>query len=478
MAGAGIRSIARNTGFTLVARAWHILSRMLYLVVVARSFGPEIYGGLAYAQSLYMMLLFVFVFGFKTLLSQHLGLDKERGAIISREILAIRLLLLGLVFTILILSGWLLHHDPLIQQLIFVMAIALVGRALSWHCMDLFNAYERTDLNLKPDLSLRSAEFITAIVVALLFHDILLVGIVHAISWLVQGVVSFRITRKHFGVHKPLWNWTSFPPIIRTAAPLALAMTIGGTQLQWTIVAVKHLGDTAAVGNTSILINVMVVLSTFAWSLSSASIPVLTRSVHREDGNIKLYILTLLRGFVLGGILLFVCGEAISSWLCEAVFGRQYPVAIEYAHYPLILFPAMSLSTTLSATLLAMSRYWTIALVRLTSAALFLLLLYLLPRQNLVPSVLIALGLSDGLATIWQLLIFQRLKLLSVAKDSGPTLFVSLCVVTAYYKLVETSLTVAIGTALSLLAISLLFLLTKEEKRGIWSMINRLRIRH
>ena len=478
MAGAGVRSIARNAGFTLVVRTWNILSRMLYLVVIARSFGPETYGGLAYAQSLYMMLLFVFVFGFRTLLSQQLGLDKEKGAIISREILAIRLILLSLVFTSLILTGWLLHDDPLIQQLIFVMAVALVGRALSWHCIDLFNAYERADLNLKPDLLLRSAELITAIVIALVFHDILLVGIVHAISWLVQAFVTFRITRKHFGVHKPLWNWTNFPPITKTAAPLALAMVIGGTRFQWPIVAVKQLGDTADVGNASILINAMVVMSTLAWSISSASTPVLTRSFHREDGKVQLYILTLIRGFVFGGLLLFVCGEAISNWLCEAVFGRQYPVAIEYAHYPLILLPAMSISATLSATLLAMSRYWTIALVRLTSAVLFIFLIYLLPRHNLVPAVLIALGLSDGFAVIWQLLIFQRLKLLSFVKDLAPILFVSAFVVTAYYKLVETSLTVAIGTALFLLAISLLFLLTKEERRGIWSLVNRLRIGH
>ena len=475
MVSHGIKSIARNTGFTLIAHAFNIATRAIYLVVVARAFGPSVYGALAYTQSLYGMFLFAFLFGFKPLLSQQIGIDKEKGAVLSREIWAIRMLLLGLLFTIFTLSGYFLHQDPLIKKLSLVMAVALVGRSFSGHCAEVFGAYERSELNLKPELSLRSAELVIAISVTLIYHDILYVGLVHAVSWAIQGIISYSITRKHFNVHKPLWNWNKFLGILRNAAPLAISSLFLGTMLQWPILIVKKVSDTADVGNVSILIQATVMLCTLSWSLASASIPVISRSLHREDGKVRSYVLTVFRSACFVGLTVLVAGQALSGWVLEVLIGDRFPIAVAYASYPLLLAPVLSLATAFGAVLLSMSRYWTMAFQGVASAIIFPLILYIFPGAGPVHAALAALGGTRVLVIIWQLAIFWRLHMLQLRKDIIPIVVICMLVLSAYYGLLDVSLTAAIALSLSILALAVPLTLSQAERRKTVALLTKRR---
>ena len=61
-AHAGIRSIARNAMFLASTQVIKIVTKIVYVVIVARLLGPELYALLAYSHAWYLAFLPIAVF--------------------------------------------------------------------------------------------------------------------------------------------------------------------------------------------------------------------------------------------------------------------------------------------------------------------------------------------------------------------------------------------------------------------------------
>ncbi len=135
----GIKSIIVNAGQLTFARLLTQTVRVVYVIVLARYLGTEVYGLFAYAQSWYMAFLPVTMFGLGAIISREVGRHRERGARTVRKVAFIRVLasIFGAVACALI--GWFVDLDPAARQLILVFALALVGRTLytaSWFIVE------------------------------------------------------------------------------------------------------------------------------------------------------------------------------------------------------------------------------------------------------------------------------------------------------------------------------------------------------
>ena len=84
----GLRSVARNTAFLTVAQAINVGTCPVYVIVVARIPGPEIYALLAYSQSWYMAFLPIAMFGMGRVIIRSIGTDRSAALAEWRQLAA------------------------------------------------------------------------------------------------------------------------------------------------------------------------------------------------------------------------------------------------------------------------------------------------------------------------------------------------------------------------------------------------------
>ena len=189
----GIRSILTNAAQLTLARLLTQTVRIVYVIVLARILGPEVYGLFAYAQSWYMAFLPVTMLGLGAIVSREVGRNRERGARTVRQVAFIRVLASILGAAACALIGWFVDLDPAARQLILVFALALVGRTLAVTAEEIFSAYERSYYILWQEAVFRPLEVVAGLTVLAFGGDIVHIAFIHAVVWWLQAARGWHL---------------------------------------------------------------------------------------------------------------------------------------------------------------------------------------------------------------------------------------------------------------------------------------------
>ena len=88
---AGLRSILRNATLLMSSQAIGVVARFVYVVVVARVLGPELYALLAYSQAWHLAFLPIALFGLGPALAYSVAPDRDNAPAVAATALTIRL---------------------------------------------------------------------------------------------------------------------------------------------------------------------------------------------------------------------------------------------------------------------------------------------------------------------------------------------------------------------------------------------------
>jgi len=375
----GIRSIAGNASNLAAARVFTQAVRGIYVVVLARYLGPEIYGLLAYGQSWYMAFLPLTALGLGSIIIREVGRNRERGSEVVATSLGLRTLLAFGGAIACGIAGLFTETNVATEQLLLVFSIALVGRGIANWSEQVFAAYETSRYTLQQELLFRILEVIFGLVALGLGGGATAIAAVHAFIWWLQAIRGLYLVHHRLTAIRFKLPWQDLARLFIQGLPLCLSALFSGWLLQGPLVLYRHVaGAETDLGQLALAVQALVLLCTVPWSIGMASLPVLSRAVEREDGKDLWFAEGMLRvGFLLGGMVA-LAAMAFGPWLVEGVLGDGYALAGQMLGPALWLLIPLTAGTSLAQVFVARGRYFIPFLHALSGAVVFTLTLPML----------------------------------------------------------------------------------------------------
>jgi O-antigen/teichoic acid export membrane protein len=321
-------SLARNAVYLISARFVPRLLQIIYMIILARYLGPELYGLFAYGQSWYLALLPLTSFGLYLLLSKAIATKQEDAINTLAHTLAFRT---GLAVSTTLLSmaaAQLFEPDPMPRMVVFVFSLALLGRAIVNWTEHAFVAFEAPLYALRCELWFRPLECGVGVLILMAGGKAIAVAVLHALIWFLHAGTALMLVHRRMAPVKFKCDWVTARELFRFGWPLSLNVFCTGFLLQGPLVLHRYFAPTDPdIGQIAMPLQAMAILCIVPAAVSSSSLPVLARSVHSADRRDLVVGETMLRlGYGFGTVVGLI-GLALAPRLVDAFLGARYALA-------------------------------------------------------------------------------------------------------------------------------------------------------
>ncbi|NKB56016.1 MAG: oligosaccharide flippase family protein [Alphaproteobacteria bacterium] len=354
----------------IFSRFIQVGSRFLYLVIVARMLGPELYGQLSYSQSWYLVFFQFCMLGLPSVVARAAGRGgEEADRVISGSN--------GAVFvacTVLaILAGaitWLIESDPAVRLVSTIFSIGVLTRGVAVWIEILLIAYERSRRILLTSLFIRPAEPIFAYILLAYGWGVAGLATVHVSLWalhaLIVGIVYLRVKRRitmHFRLPVVI-------PLLKDGA----ALWIGGGAigyLQVGPVIVHKWMDGSDLGILAILTQVVVVLGVVPLSIMQALLPAMSRQVENPAGDSRNLTSVMMSTFLIGGALCSTVAHVVAYPVLLLILGEVYAQSASVLWVSVFTIGIFGAALTMNQLLTAKGRYYQVGIASVVGCAAF-----------------------------------------------------------------------------------------------------------
>lgn len=321
----GLKSIFRNASYILGGRFLSIISRLIYVVTLARVLGTEGYGLFNYGLSWYLIFVPFAALGQEEILSREIGQNKEAAASMVLSGFLLRLVAAGGFCLVCGGIGYALSNDELSRNLILIFSSTLVARSLSTWTEGVIVAFERGKYALYLESIFRLSEVALGIALICSGYGIIALASLHALTWWVRALSGIIV------VHTKLVKFSNRPHLMAIKLLLSQGAFIGITKItsRWyfagPVVLFRHLSnDLHALGLLAFccqILNYMVIIPNV---VAYTSLPILSRAVFRDDGKEQLFVKCHLLFTLLIAVLAAFLAETLGSVVVPLIMGVQY----------------------------------------------------------------------------------------------------------------------------------------------------------
>ncbi|MDZ7752516.1 MAG: oligosaccharide flippase family protein [Gammaproteobacteria bacterium] len=373
MENAGVRSILRNTAYLMLARGVTITARAVYILVIARLLGPELYGLFNYGLSWYLLFLPLTILGIDFVLLRELGRRDANSLHLLGISLPLRTASTVLVAASCLALGWWLETEPLGRTLLFFFSAALVGRGLAAWSEAIFKGREASGFILAQELVFRLLEVSIGLILLAAGFGVEALAAVHAAAWLLQGATGLYLVRRV--VQQKLraeWDLAPMARLLLAGLPFLAVAALLAWLMQGPLVLYRHInGVGAGLGQLALAVQFFTILGGMASSLGLAAVPVLTRSSERQDGKTSLFVRSVLRaGWLMAGTLV-IGGLTVGPYVINGIFGPEFSRVQALLPWALLLVGFHFWVTSLRSVLIAHGQFLQLAMAMAVGAGIF-----------------------------------------------------------------------------------------------------------
>ena len=372
----GIKSIARNTTSLFGARLVSIGLRTIYVILVARIIGPELYGLLVFGQSWYLAFLPIAVMGLSAIIGREIGRNRANAPDIVARTFAIRVFASMAAAVACATFGWFLFTDSTIRSLIIILAIALAGRSMSLWVNDVYAAFEVTRYTLRQEILFRVIEVSLSIGVLFSGGGILALAVVHGASWWGQAIYSLFFMHRRIVPLRPRLSISGSRPVLYAALPLLISGLAHSWQVQGPIVlfqATVSINDLT--GQLALAMQILFIAMALPEALSITALPILSRSAQRGDGKDVIFLSGLSRTAFFLGTTVSLIAMALGPWLVPLLFGVKFSLAGDLLGLVLWLLVPYSLQLMLGSVFISRGHYYAASICQVLGAVVLTLAL-------------------------------------------------------------------------------------------------------
>jgi len=325
LSGVGVASIARNAVYLVGSQLLEKPVRLIYAIALAHYLGPELFGLINYGISWYLSFLSLTGLGIAVVLSREIGRERNAGARIVSLTLTLRCSTAVIAAAACAIFGWFFESKPEVRIVLIVFSIALVGRSLAIWTGAVFNAYELNRVTFRIQTIFRTFEVFVGTAVLIAGGGATAVAVLHAISWWLQALVGLELTRRRLVAIRLNWSWHGLKYIVLQGIPLGLGFVMVNWLQSGPLVLLRHFGSSEnSLGQLALAMQSLAIIGSAFIAVGMASLPVLSRSVARQDGKEFLYAEIMIRAGLIFGSATGLAGLGAGPWLVDLIFGSRY----------------------------------------------------------------------------------------------------------------------------------------------------------
>ena len=407
LSGIGVASIVKNAGYLLSARGLNIVVRFVYALALANYLGPELYGFLNYGMSWYLAFLSFTGLGTAAILIREIGKDRKSAPLIVSLTLTLRssaVVIAGLACGIL---GWLFESKPEVRLLLIIFSIALIGRSLAMWAESVYTGYEVNKYTFRLQAIFRTLEVFVGIALLLVGGGAIAVATAHAISWWFQALSGLILAQRYLVAIRLNWAWHDLKDILVRGLPIGLGFIMVNWLQTGSLVLYRHLASsTDSLGQLALAMQFFAISSSIPIAAGTAALPVLSRSVARQDGKDLLFIETMIKSAFILGAAAGLAGLGVCPWLVDIMFGSRYIEAGYLLGLAMWLLIPLTCGITVTRVYLARGQFFLPTICAGAGAAAFTLTTpYVVSAMDTLGSVF-ATGIGMGVwavSLIWML---------------------------------------------------------------------------
>jgi O-antigen/teichoic acid export membrane protein len=323
--GRGVASIARNLTYLLGGRGVYFVTRFFYAVILARVFGPRVYGMINYGISLYLLFLPLTRIGLEVVLSRDVGQSRQKGAKTAALTFSLRIASITLATAAYVILAWFIEDEQASRLMVFAFAFALIGRSLAAWVENIYAAYEVNHYSFRQQSIFRPLEVVLGLVAIMIWREALLVVAIHGLVWCFEAIYGLMLIHRRVLPLRLDRNFQDLRRVFLQGLPLGAAMLLMALPYQGPLIFFRHLASAGdSLGQLALAMQVFFMLSQILFALGSVSLPVLSRSAARQDGKDCLFAETSLRFSLFFGTILALLGSTLGPWLTVQIFGERY----------------------------------------------------------------------------------------------------------------------------------------------------------
>lgn len=325
LSGEGISSIAGNAVYIFGTQGFSFAIRFVYAIALAHYLGPELYGFINYGISWYFTFLSLTGFGIFAILSREIGRDRSSGAWITSLTFTLRTPVTVVAAVACGVFGWFIETRPEARVILIIFSIALVGRSLALWAEGVFTAYEVSKFSFRLQAVFRTFEVIAGTGLLLAGGGATAVAIVHAISWWFQALAGLALTGRRLVAIRFNFSWQGLKSILRQGIPIGIGFVMVNWLRSGPIVLFRHFGSSEnSLGQLALSMQSFLIIASIPVAAGLASLPVLSRSVARQDGKEYIFIESMIKFALFFGATAGLAGLGAGPWLVNLLFGTRY----------------------------------------------------------------------------------------------------------------------------------------------------------
>ncbi len=318
------QTIIKNTFWLGLAEVIDRGLGFLVVILVARHFGPEVYGQWSFAINFVMIFLFFSDFGFNTIAIREVAKDKSKSMSYIDNILFMKLILGIMTFALIVIFAQFLGKELQIVRLVYSLGVYLIINTFFTFFRSIFQANEK----MQYETFCRAIQSFSEVlmVVFLIFYKSSIVAISYAfiVATLLGILFSLFFIWNYFSKFFRKIDLNICREIIKESWPIAINGFVWSMYASFGIILLSLLKTNDAVGLYNVAYGLVPALMVIPNLFMSSIYPRLC-SVHKQSENDFKKILSVILKYtlIITPIFLFLV-FILSEKIIMLLYGRLY----------------------------------------------------------------------------------------------------------------------------------------------------------
>lgn len=399
--------VIKNVSWQFFEKFLNLALTFLVSIYVIRSLGPENYGVLSYSISYVLLFSALTTCGLQTIVVKELISKKIDANLIMGSSIVIMFLGSTLAF-ILAMSGSIVSHDQ--SQVVLVVAFGCGANMIT--SVSVINFYFQAELKSRyTSYVLLFQDVFDAIAKCILVYfkcGVIAIGSLVFIESIMVYMTLYVFYSKISNVVLWKYQWTVIKYLFKESFPLAISGAVINLYMRLDQVMIEHYNGLGAVGEYSVGIKLVEVLSVIPGILSINLFPVMVKKFNDSKDDFDKLMRNLYKGFFYISLGMTIGLSLIAIPLVRILYGDKYKLSGLVFHYGVFSLSLMCIGIInhLWLQINGLQRY----AVYITLSGLlccFGLNLLLIPRYGILGAVF-AMLVTQGVASVLAFLFFDK----------------------------------------------------------------------
>jgi O-antigen/teichoic acid export membrane protein len=244
----GVRRLAKNSVFALVARVASLSSRLIVTMVLARYLGKALFGDYNYITALVGSFELLADLGLNQIAVREIAIQRDRADEYFGSVLLLKAFLMLATLGVLVVVAQVIPGSAHVRTGLYLYGLSVVLNFMASTYFVLYRAFERMHYEALLVLIARGTHVLLLVVLVSRQADFIHLFLANLAAVLIKLVVGSWLTVTRFTVPKIRINWRLYKHYLRETLPVGIGQIINSASVRLDIVLLGLLMTSESVG--------------------------------------------------------------------------------------------------------------------------------------------------------------------------------------------------------------------------------------